>query len=95
MVLCIAGGTSYSYLGVGGVIGNGYAQTITVHNCTMSGEMQISDGSLGYGYLSIGGVCGHTTGAFNNCSAIGKSMWSVKVAQSALRHSGNELFYRK
>ena len=65
-------GTSYSYLGVGGVIGNGYAQTITVHNCTMSGEMQISDGSLGYGYLSIGGVCGHTTGAFNNCSAIGK-----------------------
>lgn len=65
-------GTSYSYLGVGGIIGNGYAQTMTVHNCTMSGEMQISDGNLGYGYLFIGGVCGHTTGAFNNCSAIGK-----------------------
>jgi hypothetical protein len=65
-------GTSYSYLGVGGVIGNGYAQKITVYNCTMSGEIQISDGSLGYGYVYIGGVCGHTTGAFNNCSAIGK-----------------------
>lgn len=65
-------GTSYSFLGVGGVIGNGPAQKIAVYNCTMSGEMQISDGSLDHGYLCIGGICGHTTGAFNNCSAIGK-----------------------
>lgn len=65
-------GTSYSFYGVGGVIGNGPAQKITVYNCTMSGEMQISDGSLDYGHLFIGGICGHTLGAFNNCSAIGK-----------------------
>ena len=66
-------GTSYSYLGVGGVIGNGYTQTMTVHNCTMSGEMQISDGSLDYGYLHIGSIVGHTTANIKNCSSIGKT----------------------
>lgn len=62
---------SYSSLGVGGVIGNGYAP-MTVHNCTMSGEMQISDGNRNSGLLYIGGICGDTTGAFKNCAAIGK-----------------------
>ena len=66
-------GTSYANLGVGGVIGNGYTQTMTVHNCTMSGEMQISDGSLDYGYLHIGSIVGHTTANIKNCSSIGKT----------------------
>ena len=66
-------GTSYANFGVGGVIGNGYAQTMTVHNCTMSGEMQISDGSLDYGHLHIGSIVGHTTANIKNCSSIGKT----------------------
>ena len=71
-------GTSTSYFGVGGVIGNGSTQKITVHNCTMSGEMKISNGSLGYGNLYIGGIIGYTTGTFKNCSAIGKINVSCK-----------------
>ena len=65
-------GTSYANLGVGGVIGNGHAQTMTVHNCTMSGEMQISDGSLGYGFLHIGSIVGNIAANIRNCSSIGK-----------------------
>lgn len=38
----------------------------------MSGEMKISDGSLGYGYLYIGGIVGYTITNINNCSSIGK-----------------------
>lgn len=71
-------GTSYSELGVGGIAG--YVRTaITVHNCTMSGEMQISGGSLNYGYLNIGGITGYIGKSYiQNCSAIGKTNVNCK-----------------
>ena len=71
-------GTIISPFGVGGVIGNGPTTKITVHNCTMSGEMKISDGNLAYGYLCIGGIIGHSGAHMNNCSSIGKSDVSCK-----------------
>ena len=77
-------GTSTSSFGVGGVIGSGPTQKITVHNCTMSGEMQISNGSLGYGFMYIGGVCGYTTGTFKNCSAIGNANVGCKGLSIAI-----------
>lgn len=77
-------GTSISSFGVGGVIGSGPTQKITVHNCTMSGEMQISNGSLGYGLMYIGGVCGYTTGTFKNCSAIGNANVGCKGLSIAI-----------
>lgn len=71
-------GTIISSFGVGGVIGNGPTTKITVHNCTMSGEMKISDGNLAYGYLCIGGIIGYSGAHMNNCSSIGKSNVSCK-----------------
>ena len=71
-------GTIISSFGVGGVIGNGPTTKITVHNCTMSGEMKISDGNLAYGYLCIGGIIGYSGAHMNNCSSIGKSDVSCK-----------------
>lgn len=71
-------GTIISSFGVGGVIGNGPTTEITVHNCTMSGEMKISDGNLTYGYLCIGGIIGYSGAHMNNCSSIGKSDVSCK-----------------
>lgn len=71
-------GTSTSFLGVGGVIGYGYTKAITVHNCTMSGEMKISDGNSGYGILCIGGIIGHSGAHIQNCSSIGKNDVSCK-----------------
>ncbi len=71
-------GTVISSFGVGGVIGNGPTTEITVHNCTMSGEMKISDGNLAYGYLCIGGIIGYSGAHMNNCSSIGKSDVSCK-----------------
>lgn len=69
-------GSSYAEFGVGGVAG--YIKMvdentlITVRNCTTSGEMQISGGSLNYGYLNIGGIAGFSSSYIQNCSAIGK-----------------------
>lgn len=75
-------GTSYSKFGVGGVAGyifmtNKDAPT-TVRNCTMSGDMQISGGSLGYGDLGIGGIVGIEESNIQNCSATGKINVSCK-----------------
>ncbi|KAA5404830.1 fimbrillin family protein [Bacteroides cellulosilyticus] len=71
-------GTIITHFGVGGVIGNGPTQEITVHNCTMSGEMKISDGNSNYGNLCIGGIIGHSGAHIQNCSSIGKSDVSCK-----------------
>lgn len=71
-------GTSTSPFGIGGVIGNGSMQTVTVHNCTMSGEMKISNGNSGYGSLCIGGIIGNSRAHIQNCSSIGKSDISCK-----------------
>lgn len=51
---------------------------IIVRNCTMSGEMQISGGSVGYGDLCIGGMIGVANGYIQNSSAIGKINVSCK-----------------
>jgi len=65
-------GTSSLDFGVGGIAGYIY-NTVTIRNCTMSGEMQISGGSLNYGILNIGGIVGYIRQSYLlNCSAIGK-----------------------
>ncbi|EKU92803.1 fimbrillin family protein [Bacteroides oleiciplenus] len=75
-------GASNSEFGVGGVAGYIYMTStdvpITVRNCTISGEMQISDGSLGYGYLGIGGIVGNASSHIQNCSATGKTNVNCK-----------------
>ena len=69
-------GSSYAEFGVGGAAGYVYMTSqdeyITVRNCTMSGEMQVSGGKLGYGYLNTGGVIGIAQSHIENCSATGQ-----------------------
>lgn len=69
-------GSSYAEFGVGGAAGYIYMTSedasITIRNCTMSGEMQVSGGKLGYGYFNTGGVVGVAKSHIENCSAIGQ-----------------------